>query len=99
MSDMCPRRECIEWNAKYDRKIWIHPVTNIAICQLCGGTKIDNEDWQWLCKTCNKQVEPGELKGLFIPHSCQSCLDEMIVNDKKNGRVCRNGHPYTLCYC
>lgn len=71
----------------------------IAICEHCGGYT-DGKKWVYICKKCGKSVNPGELVGLFVPHLCQECLDDIVESDRKNGNICTLCHkPRSLCCC
>ena len=59
-----------------------------SFCQRCGG-EYRNGKWTHQCKACKKIVNPGELTGLFVPHSCPECHKKQIESDIKNGNACR----------
>lgn len=71
----------------------------IARCENCGGYT-NGIIWKHVCNTCGKEVEPGKLVGLFVPHLCQECLNEAIERDMQSGNVCTVCHqPRSLCCC
>ena len=70
-----------------------------AKCERCGGIFKDSK-WQHICSYCGKEVEPGELRGLFVPHGCADCIKEIAEAERKSGQVCRMcGKVYSQCYC
>lgn len=69
----------------------------IAMCERCGG-HFDGENWFYVCKSCGKQVEPGNLMGLFVPHRCQDCDTKLVEEQKRNGDYCHNCKS-VIAYC
>lgn len=71
----------------------------IAKCQFCGGYT-NGTIWVHVCFACNKEMQPGELVGLFVPHLCPDCersaAEKQITNREVCG-ICRQ--PYIRCCC
>lgn len=71
----------------------------IARCEQCGGFT-DGENWAYHCVTCKKDVKPGELTGLFVPHNCHDCQQAVLEKQRKSGQVCgRCRQPFANCCC
>lgn len=70
-----------------------------ARCDSCGGLT-DGASWYHVCSVCGKRVDPGELRGLFVPHMCSDCVKKKAEEEIKKGHVCgfcRN--PFSQCCC
>ena len=73
--------------------------TATANCNRCGG-HTDGTTWWHKCKMCGKDVEPGTLKGFFVPHRCKECDEKVIANDKATGNICTLCHTVrSYCCC
>lgn len=71
----------------------------IARCECCGGYW-DGQKWSHSCLKCGKTVVPGELKGMWVPHSCKECEDKDIADQKARGAVCKTCcRVFSYCYC
>lgn len=71
-----------------------------AQCEGCGGKHLVAGGWRHACKTCKTDVQPGQLVGLFVPHSCAACLDVARKAEVARGAVCRRCHKaYVDCCC
>lgn len=69
------------------------------LCDRCGG-KHTAGIWTHRCKQCGTDVAPGELVGLFVPHSCKKCLDTTRAEQIAKGQRCHGcGKPDCDCYC
>jgi len=66
-------------------------------CESCGAIKFFDK-WTRKCQKCHKEVD--HLVGLFVPHLCQNCLDEIVEIDRKSGNICGMcRQPRSLCCC
>ena len=66
-------------------------------CERCGAQNI-NGKWVLVCQRCSKEVK--ELHGLFVPHLCKTCMEEVIAIDRKTGNICGMCRaPRSLCCC
>ena len=73
--------------------------TATAHCESCGGYT-DGITWKHVCQKCNKEVQPGELCGLFVPHLCKECEQAKADSDRRSGNVCRIcRQPRSRCCC
>lgn len=71
----------------------------IAICERCGGY-YNGERWMYQCLKCGKEVRPGELVGLFVPHHCKECEQAITDENRRRGNVCRMcRQPRNQCCC
>ena len=71
----------------------------IALCQNCGGL-FDGKVWKHECRHCHKELHAGELTGLFVPHSCKTCNEKTVAEQKRAGHVCRRCRQvYAWCCC
>ena len=61
--------------------------TAIAHCESCGGYT-DGTTWKHVCEKCGKDVQSGELCGLFVPHLCRECEQAIADKDKRTGNIC-----------
>lgn len=76
-----------------------HIPDSVAKCEQCGG-HYNGQEWIHKCGKCGKEVAPGELVGLFVPHSCGDCQGKRIEEEKRKGHVCNNCRQvYALCCC
>lgn len=51
-----------------------------------------------VCSRCKKETE--KLVGLFVPHLCEPCLEQVRVEQRATGQVCTLCRkPYCDCYC
>ena len=80
-----------------------HPPTfmpdAIAHCEHCGGYT-NGMDWKHVCEKCGKDIAPGKLTGLFVPHLCQACEQAIADRDKASGNVCLKCHVVrSRCCC
>ena len=72
----------------------------IARCELCGGYTSDGKEWEHQCSRCKKHVQPGELRGLFVPHLCKECEQAIADRDIQSGNICTMcGDPRSRCCC
>lgn len=100
----CPTPRCVEDIAKGGERY--HSVYDgrtkddyVAKCERCGG-KFDGAVWQHKCGACGKQVEPGGLVGLFVPHSCPDCHHKAVEAEVARGAVCSQCHQaFSNCCC
>jgi DNA-directed RNA polymerase subunit RPC12/RpoP len=70
-----------------------------ALCEQCGGVQVGGQ-WQYVCQTCKRELEPGGLRGLFVPHLCADCDAKETEHDRKRGAICRRCHEtYNHCCC
>ena len=70
-----------------------------AMCERCGG-HTNGTDWKHVCKSCGKEVQPGELTGLFVPHLCVTCEKRKADEQIARGAVCRGcSKPFARCCC
>lgn len=103
----CATTRCIESIAKYGEHY--HSVqpgkgqssddSIQANCERCGGGW-NGATWIHACKMCGKTVQPGELKGFFVPHRCVECDVKVIAKDKAAGNVCgRCKQVFSYCCC
>lgn len=67
-------------------------------CGRCGGFLVDGI-WRHVCKSCGAEVQPGELRGFFVPHRCASCDEELVAKQRAEGDVCRRCHTVTAYCC
>lgn len=108
---LCKTSRCIELREKYaGRYLNVYeyfdegalkdsPPYNYR-CEGCGGTSMDGEIWEHVCKSCGITVEPGELCGLFVPHVCKGCEKKTAENEIKRGAVCGMCRkPFSRCCC
>lgn len=71
----------------------------VAKCERCGGYT-NGEDWKHVCQNCGKNVEPGELLGLFVPHRCRECDAQIVAQERAAGRTCgRCRQVMSYCCC
>ena len=69
-------------------------------CERCGGKQQPDGSWKHECAKCQKEVAPGKLVGLFVPHLCIECLDALRQDQIKKGHVCiMCRKPYADCCC
>lgn len=90
-----------QYHMVYDRmnSTWV-PEGLIAKCSRCGGVMREEGVWEHKCKKCGKDVEPGELIGLFVPHVCHVCENKVVETEIKIGNVCRMcRQPWSRCCC
>jgi hypothetical protein len=96
----CETLRCIDDIAKYGPQY--HAVYDRAegqCCERCGG-KFNGTAWRHTCKHCKTEVQPGELVGLFVPHSCEACHEKVIADQVKRGAVCGGcKRAFALCCC
>ena len=72
----------------------------IARCEGCGGYTDEKGNWKHNCARCGKEVAPGKLTGLFVPHHCSECMTEVRNAEIAAGHICRFcGKPYCDCCC
>ena len=69
------------------------------VCESCGGV-YDGETWQHVCAHCGRNVQPGELTGLFVPHNCVECERKITEQNIRNGNICGLcRQPRNKCCC
>lgn len=72
-------------------------------CDKCGGRRnfaLGQHTWTWTCGQCGKEVKPGRLVGLFVPHLCEKCEAKTAKQEVKEGMVCRVCFkPTCRCRC
>lgn len=69
------------------------------ICEVCGGIHTDGI-WVYRCRSCKKTVDPGGLRGLFVPHKCEACEEALAAREKASGNVCGMCRsPRSRCCC
>ena len=66
-------------------------------CSHCGGYHL-NGTWKHVCKSCGTEVQPGQLRGFFVPHRCQACDDKLVAAQHARNQVCRRCHT-VIAYC
>jgi hypothetical protein len=91
----CPTPSCVEMAEKYGGRVTDTQYHKNPTCECCGGQRVDSQ-WKHTCKKCGKNVEPGQLGGLFVPHLCPDCLAHRRATDVKCSR-CRQ--PDIDCCC
>lgn len=96
----CTTPKCIEaiqkWGEHYHS---VHTLGDVEQCDRCGG-KFDGQKWLHKCKQCGTEVEPGALTGFFVPHSCKSCMDKVVEQQKRDGKICgRCKTVFAFCCC
>lgn len=106
----CPNPKCIA-----DHKRWppgnhihvpeVHESSSghipgaIARCGNCGGYW-DGQKWIHRCLKCKKDVGPDDLRGMWVPHSCEPCENADIAAQKARGDICsRCRRVRSYCYC
>ena len=71
----------------------------IAQCEGCGGYT-NGTTWKHTCQKCGKDVDPGQLTGLFVPHLCHDCERTIAEKEKTSGNVCLMcRQPRSRCCC
>ena len=69
-------------------------------CERCGGVCCVDDQWKYVCKKCKKEVEPGKLVGLFVPHLCVNCETKIASSEKASGNICiMCRQPRSRCCC
>jgi hypothetical protein len=92
----CPTQRCIDMILQYGER---HNRVSGNRCESCGGIFKDGK-WEHKCVTCKKEVNPGELTGLFVPHLCISCKEVLFKKERESGQVCSMCRQvYSNCYC
>lgn len=66
-------------------------------CSRCGGFRVAG-GWCHVCKCCGTEVQPGELRGLFVPHRCPACDAALVAEQRATGQICR-GCKTVIAYC
>jgi DNA-directed RNA polymerase subunit RPC12/RpoP len=104
----CATPECIDAIAKYGEHYHSvhskdsapqHVPDATAVCERCGGYH-NGTEWKHVCKVCNKEVEPGQLRGLFVPHRCAECDAKVVAQQQTSGNVCRSCNTVrSYCCC
>jgi len=101
----CITPRCIETIAKYGERYHLVYVREGAPdgathqCTHCGAKSIAGV-WESRCKHCKALVPAGELVGLFVPHACRTCQDQIRAEQRATGNVCgRCKKPSCDCYC
>jgi hypothetical protein len=69
----------------------------LAQCDRCGG-HTNGTVWKHVCKNCKKEVELGQLTGLFVPHSCPECHKRLEDEQRARGAIC-SGCKKPMCWC
>ena len=104
---VCATPKCIDaiikWGAHYHS---VYPGQGnwknesiIANCNRCGGGW-NGKEWIHACHMCGVAVEPGALKGFFVPHRCDECDKKVVAADKAAGRICgRCKTVFSYCCC
>jgi len=95
----CPTPICKEAvaNNKNYKRVYIS--NGVTRCDYCGGVYKDGK-WEHKCSRCGKEVKPGELCGLFVPHLCNECEEAVAREGIASGDVCGMcGKPRSRCYC
>lgn len=59
----------------------------VALCEQCGGYQTES-GWVHRCLECGQAVEPGKLRGMFVPHKCPECEQAEADKDRARGNVC-----------
>lgn len=106
----CPTVKCKEaiekWGAHYHSVHDIppeaapsHTPEAVALCERCGGYS-NGKEWRHICKMCGTTVEPGQLKGFFVPHRCAACDEKVVSKERAEGKICRLCNSvYAYCCC
>lgn len=103
----CPNPKCIADHKEYPKGGHIHVPEvhefhargSLARCGNCGGYW-DGKEWTHQCIKCKKFVGQNDLRGMWVPHSCEPCENADIAAQKARGAICstcRNVMSY--CYC
>lgn len=106
----CTTPRCVSDIAAYgERYHSVHPVKPgqapataagaTAKCDHCGGFHLADGTWKHVCKSCGTDVQPGELRGYYVPHRCQACDDKLVAAQHARGDVCRRCHTVTAYCC
>jgi hypothetical protein len=96
----CATAKCIKAIQQYGEHYHsVYPRDEGCQCERCGG-KFDGTAWLHKCKQCGTEVEPGELTGLFVPHSCKACMEKVVEQQTRAGKVCgRCKTVFAFCCC
>lgn len=98
----CPTPACAEQIAKYGdgyRRVVDRP-GGAALCEGCGGAMTPDGVWHHVCQKCGREVEPGTLAGLFVPHVCSACWKARVDADRLRGNFClKCGATRSECCC
>jgi len=98
----CPNPQCADIVAShgepYHRVYPSHDKDYVARCEQCGGRLTHDGKWVYICVTCNKEVD--ELFGLFVPHNCKECQQNLLDEQRRSGNICGMcRQPRALCCC
>jgi hypothetical protein len=99
----CEYKVCQDYIKKYGetyhRVYDLNSSDRFAICEGCGGI-LTKDGWKYTCDVCKKEVEPGKLVGLFVPHLCEDCDRKETEKNVRTGNVCLIcGSPRNHCTC
>lgn len=108
----CPNPKCVELRQRYPKcnseLIHVQPTHtcrsahipgSIVRCGNCGGYW-DGQRWIYRCLKCHKDVGPDDLRGMWVPHSCEPCENADIAAQKARGAICqRCQNVFSYCYC
>lgn len=68
-------------------------------CSRCGGFFVAGA-WRHVCRDCGTEVQPGELRGMFVPSRCPACDDKVVAEQRTTGSVCTGcKQVYAYCCC
>jgi hypothetical protein len=106
----CPNPKCIADHKRWPKGNHIHVPGvsesswnavpgSIARCYNCGGYW-DGQKWTHKCGKCLKEVGQNDLRGMWVPHSCEPCESADIEAQKARGAICsRCRRVSSYCYC
>lgn len=93
----CPVAACVRWRESYGHGRIYRRDDGSVRCEGCGG-EIRAGVWHWQCKVCHAVLEPGALKGFFVPTRCEACDAALVAEQKAKGQVC-SGCRSVFAYC
>lgn len=99
----CETPSCINAIQKYGEiyhRVYSHTTNGAdACCEQCGAVHYP-DGWKSVCEKCKRDVLPGELVGLFVPHLCKECEKAVADEDVKRGNICGMcREPRSRCCC
>lgn len=103
----CATERCMndiaKYGAHYHRVHSANPAPShvpdaTALCERCGGYH-NGTEWKHVCKECGKAVEPGALRGFFVPHRCAECDAKVVAQQKAAGNICGRCNTVTAYCC
>lgn len=99
--DQCQTQKCLDHLESYPGSDFCiyHERGDHLLCSGCGG-KFINGKIKHTCRECGKEVEPGKLYGLFVPHKCKECQTRREEADiRSNNRCLKCGVIRINCCC